>query len=105
MKKTKRIIAIFLSVIIALGTIYLPIYTFAQSDQNLLKNAALTANPEYYNGWYEYNRPLSAVTDGQTYVGIGYNAGNMLALPYAIDGTAFVNFKKDSPITINKLKL
>lgn len=105
MKKTKRIIAIFLSVIIALGAIYLPIYTFAQSDQNLLKNAALTANPEYYNGWYEYNRPLSAVTDGQTYVGIGYNAGNMLALPYAIDGTAFVNFKKDSPITINKLKL
>ena len=94
-----------MSVIIALGAICIPIYTIAQSNENLLKNTSITANPEYYNGWYEYERPISALTDGQTYVGIGYNAGSMLATPYAVDGTAFVNFKVDSPIVLNKLKL
>jgi len=105
MKKIKKIIAICLSVIIALGAINIPIRIIAQSDENLFKDAALSANPEFYNGWYEYFRPLSALTDGQTFVGVGYNAGSMLATPYSTDGTAFVNFKTDSPIKLNKLVL
>lgn len=103
MDKFKRVIAVFVAVVTFVCCIYFPMNAVAGSHENLLNGASISANPEYYNGWYEYNRPLSSLTDGLNYVGVGYNAGNMLATPYAIDGTAFVNFKLDSDITINKL--
>lgn len=103
MGKFKSLVSVFAAVAIFASCIYFPMHTVAESRKNLLKGASVSANPEYYNGWYEYNRPLSALTDGVDYVGVGYNAGNMLATPYAVDGTAFINFKVDSEITINKL--
>ena len=103
MGKVKRVISILVSVIIVLSAIYFPIRILAQSNGNLLKDSTITANAEYYNGWYEYNRPLSALIDGNTYVGVGYNAGNMFATEYSSDGIAFVNFKLSTAITLNKL--
>jgi len=103
MDKIKRVIAGLVAIVTFISCIYFPLHTVAESHENLLKGASVSANPEYYNDWYEYNRPLSALTDGVNYVGIGYNAGNMLATPYAVDGTAFINFKLGSEITINKL--
>lgn len=103
MGKVKRIISILISVTIFLSAVYFPIHTVAQSNGNLLENSTITANNEYYNGWYEYNRPLSALIDGNTYVGVGYNAGNMFATEFSAEGLAYVNFKLPTAITLNKL--
>lgn len=73
--------------------------------ENILKDASISANSEYYNGWYEYNRPLSSLIDGKTYIGEGYNAGNMFATEYSSDGLAFLNFKFASPKYLNTLLL
>lgn len=103
MGKGKRVISILVSVIIILSAIYFPIRILAQSNGNLLKDSTITANAEYYNGWYEYNRPIGALVDGNTYVGVGYNAGNMFATEFSAEGLAYVNFKLPTAITLNKL--
>lgn len=73
-----------------------------QGSNNIFSDATLSANTEHYNGWYEYYRPLSALVDGNTYVGEGYS-GNMLASPYGNNGLAFVNFKLKTPTFLNKI--
>lgn len=103
MGKVKRVISILVSVIIVLSAIHFPIRILAQSNGNLLKDSTITANAEYYNGWYEYNRPIGALVDGNTYVGVGYNAGNMFATEFSAEGLAYVNFKLPTAITLNKL--
>jgi len=103
MGKVKRVTSILVSVIIVLSAIYFPIRILAQSNGNLLKDSTITANAEYYNGWYEYNRPIGALVDGNTYVGVGYNAGNMFATEFSAEGLAYVNFKLPTAINLNKL--
>ena len=71
MGKFKSLVSVFAAVAIFASCIYFPMHTVAESRKNLLKGASVSANPEYYNGWYEYNRPLSALTDGVDYVGVG----------------------------------
>lgn len=73
--------------------------------ENTLKDSTITANTEYYNGWYEYNRPISALVDDNTYVGEGYNAGNMFATEYSANGIAFLKFKFSTPKYFNTVVL
>lgn len=70
---------------------------------NLATGASLTANSEHYNGWYNYERPISSLTDGQTFVGEGYNKGQTFISPYAANGYAYANLKFNKPTTINKI--
>jgi len=77
----------------------------ANATENVLKNSSISANSEYYNGWFEYERPLSSLTDGKTYIGEGYNAGNMFATPYSANGLAYLNFEFASPKYLNTVVL
>jgi len=99
----KRKLVVCLAVLLSI--IYSPFIkseALAQDFNNIFLESTLSANAEHYNGWYEYYRPLSALVDGNTYVGEGYS-GNMLAAPYGDNGLSFVNFKIKTPAFMNKI--
>jgi len=73
-----------------------------QVSNNIFSDATISVNAEHYDGWLEYNRPISALIDGITYIGVG-NSGNMLATPYNSSGFSFVNFKLKTPTYLNKM--
>jgi len=101
----KKIIVSLCVISLIICSAFLKLEAVEPSNENILKDSTITANNEYYNGWYEYNRPLSSVVDGKTYIGEGYNAGNMFATEYSTDGTAFLNFKFETPKYLNTLVL
>ena len=76
---------------------------FPVSSQNLMYNAAFTANSAYYNGWYNVNRPLTKVNDGNNYVGTGYNASEAATIPMESDGTGYINANFATETTVNKV--
>ena len=88
---------------VVVSSILLSVDILLAGNQNLLPGTTITANAESYNGWYEYNRPISALTDGNTYVGVGYNMGNTMVTPYDGDGRAYVDFVFPQETTINKM--
>lgn len=73
----------------------MPAYT------NLLPGTTITANAEHYNGWYNTDRPVSRLTDGEK--AISYNAGKLMVTPYGTNGQAYVNFAFANLTTINKV--
>ena len=77
MKALKMFISLCLLFVFCISL--LNVCATTENNGNILKNSTITANGGYYNGWYEYYRPISTVVDGNTYIGEGYNAGNMLA--------------------------
>jgi len=101
----KRIFSFIVVIAVVLTSLNLPIASSAAtlSDGNLLYGLTATTIAEHFNGWYESNRPLSKLTDGNTYVGVGYNAGNMFVTPYDANGNAYVDFSFDAPTTLNKV--
>ena len=88
----KKIITLTLVLAVVVSSILLSVDILLAGNQNLLPGTTITANAEYYNGWYEYNRPISSLTDGNTYVGVGYNLGTTMVTPYNSKGEAYVNF-------------
>ena len=70
---------------------------------DLMNNATLSANSAYHNGWYDTNRPLSNLTDGDTYVGVGYNTGKTATIPMESNGTGYVNAHFGTATTLNKV--
>ena len=103
----KKIISFIVAIAVVITSLNLPIASTAatQEDGNLLYGLTATANVEHYNGWYNKpdGRPISKLTDGNTYVGVGYNAGNMFVSPYDANGKAYVNFSFDAATTLNKV--
>ena len=99
----KKIITLTLVLAVVVSSILLSVDILLAGNQNLLPGTTITANAEYYNGWYEYNRPISSLTDGNTYVGVGYNLGTTMVTPYNSKGEAYVNFAFNGATTLNKL--
>ncbi len=73
----------------------MPVYT------NLLPGTTITANAEHYNGWYNYERPISKLTDGEKE--IVSNAGKLMVTPYGANGEAYVDFAFADLTMINKV--
>lgn len=94
----KRIISFLVAIAVVITSLNLPIASSAatQEDGNLLYGMTATANAEHYNGWYDTERPISALTDGNTFVGVGYNLGSTFVSPYDAKGNAYVNFSFDT---------
>ena len=101
----KRIVSVVISLIIIVTSLSCGLTALADDNTNLMLGATFTANDAYYNGWYPDNRPLSKLNDGNTYVGVGYNGGNVATIPMETDGTGFVNANFASSTTVNKIVL
>ena len=105
----KRIISFLVAIAVVITSLNLPIASTAatQEDGNLLYGLEATANRSYYEkdgGWYTTNRPISHLTNGTTYVGVGYNGGNTATSPYE-NGQAYFNFAFSDSTTLNKVVL
>ena len=101
----KRIVSVVIALIIVVTTLSCGLTALADDNTNLMLGATFTANNAYYNGWYPDNRPLSKLNDGNTYVSVGYNGGNVATIPMETDGTGFVNANFTSSTTVNKIVL
>ena len=101
----KRIVSVVIALIIVVTSFSCGLTALADDNTNLMLGATFTANNAYYNGWYPDNRPLSKLNDSNTYVGVGYNGGNVATIPMETDGTGFVNANFASSTTVNKIVL
>jgi len=69
--------------------------------KNLLPSTSISANSEHYNDWYNYERPISRLIDGEKY--ISYNAGKLMVTPYGANGQACINFAFSNATFVNKV--
>lgn len=101
----KKLVSILISLIIVVASLSCGLTALADDSTNLMLGATFSANNGYYNGWYPNNRPLSKLNDGNTYVGVGYNGGNVATIPMEADGTGYVNANFGAATTVNKIVL
>jgi len=101
----KKLVSILISLVIVLASLSCSLVVMADDNTNLMLGATFSANNAYYNGWYPDNRPLSKLNDGNTYVGVGYNGGNVATIPMEADGTGYVNANFGTVTTVNKIVL
>ena len=105
----KRIVTFLVAIAVVITSLNLPFASLAatQADGNLLYGLTATANGEHYNGWYNTpaGRPVSNLTDGTNYVGVGFNGGSTGNSPYDTNGRAYFNFAFESATTLNKVVL
>lgn len=99
----KKLVSILISLIIVVSSLSCGLTALADDNTNLMLGATFSANNAYYNDWYPVNRPLSKLNDGNTYVGVGYNGGNVATIPMEADGTGYVNADFGSATTLNKV--
>jgi len=99
----KKLVSFLISLIIIVSSLSCGLTALADDNTNLMLGATFSANNAYYNGWYPDNRPLSKLNDGNTYVGVGYNGGNVATIPMEADGTGYVNADFGSATTLNKV--
>lgn len=58
-----------------------------------------------YDDWYAVNRPISSLTDGKNYYGVGYNLGETAAVPFDTNGLAYFSIPFDMEREINHIRL